>query len=142
MFLDPDRPETEIFALLGNLEGKLIDTVGKELLERITEDPIPDSEKSKRIMQLRILAQLRNFDLDKILNDMSTVISKIFKAERDPFFKMGEKRGLERGDERGMTRVVQRLIANTGSPDAEISRITDVPVETVRRIRAEMKKSD
>src|SRR5690606_3933900 len=100
-------------------------------------DSAAQSEKNKRMSQLRMLAQLRNFDFDKVQEEvMTNIISKIFKAERDPFFKLGEKRGLEQGTRQ----LIQRLIINTGSTDAEISRITDVPEKEVRSIRAAMKK--
>src|SRR5690554_4301004 len=51
MLLDPDRPESEIFALLGDLEGKPIEEVVGGILERLAEEPIPDSEKRGRVEQ-------------------------------------------------------------------------------------------
>lgn len=73
-------------------------------------------------------------------------IAKIFKEERDPFFKRGLKRGeergiqkgMEKGMEKGMAQVIQNLIINTGGSDAEIARNTGVPKEVVRNIRAAM----
>lgn len=144
MFLEAEQPEVQVLALLGDLEGKPPESIALEVLQVIMEDPRAESDRYKRLKQLRMLAQLRNFefDYDKIQEDFMFSIAEIFKEERDPFFKRGLKRGEEKGMEKGiekeMKRMIQNLIINTGGTDEEIARNTDVPMEVVSKIRAKM----
>lgn len=147
MFLDSDRPEVQVLALLGDLEGRPIESVTQEIFRVIVEVATANSDKRRRMKQLRMLAQLRNFDFNKVEEDFMFSIAEIFKEERDPFFKrglrLGEERGIEqgieKGMEKGMAQIIRKLILNTGSSDAEIARDTDVPVGVIREIRASIK---
>ncbi len=142
MFLDAGQPEAQMLALLGDLQGEPVESVAQEILQVIVEDPGTDGDKHKRMKQLRMLAQLRNFDFEKVQEEFMFSIAEIFKEERDPFFKRGVEKGIKRGIETGTAQIIKNLILNTGATDAEISRNTGVPAETIRSIRAAMKQED
>lgn len=138
MFLEAAQPEVQMLALLGDLEGESPTAVTRQILEGIAFDPAGQTEKHKRFSHLRMLSQLRKFDLDTILEEAMLTLQDFFKEERDPFFK----RGLKRGMERGKTEVIRNLITTLGSTNAEIARIAGVPVDVVQNIRAAMEQDD
>lgn len=58
-----------------------------------------------------MLAQLHNFNFNKMEEDFMFSIAKIIKEERDPFFKRGLKRGEERGVQKGIEKGIEKGMA-------------------------------
>jgi predicted transposase YdaD len=70
------------------------------VLTGINELDIGNLSKNRYINQLRVLVQLRN--LEQPLEDIMLKLSDFFKVERDPCYRIGEKKGIEKGIEKGM----------------------------------------
>jgi len=61
MFIDSEQPEIKMLALLGNLKEADPFNLTEDIVKTIDALPEPVSSKESRLMQLRILIQLRKF---------------------------------------------------------------------------------
>ena len=64
IFLNSDKPEEIILSILANFKGENPENVLKQILVRIKETTKGDFSLNRYFNQLRVLAQLRNLDLN------------------------------------------------------------------------------
>jgi len=142
LFIDAEHTEIQMLALLGNLANADPYEVTERIVRSIDRQPTPVSEKYKRLNQLRILSQLRNFtpQLEAAMLKAAT----FFKEERDPFYKRGQAKGIEKGIEKGAEqksyKVVANLIQQLGLDDAAAAGVAEVPIDFVKKVRADLAK--
>src|SRR5258706_4781240 len=119
-----------ILASLGNGDSG-------RMIENIVEQVIPSSKgnfsKLRHIRQLRILAQLRNFGLESL--QFMDSIAKYITKEKDIFYMLGEKEGMEKGKET----FVKNLLLNTDFTAAKIAGLSNVTEAFVEKVKKTLK---
>lgn len=142
LFIEAEQPEVKMLAILGNLGDTAPYDVTERIVTAIDGHPSPVSEKQKRINQLRILVQLRNFTQE--LEVAMLKAATFFKEERDPFYKRGQAKGIEKGIEKGAEaksyEFVKNLILDTDFDDTKIASLAVVPESFVNKVRADLDK--
>jgi hypothetical protein len=135
-------PEEAIFALLANFEDTPPETVVRSIIEHIDETTTGGLALEKRVNQLRILSKLRN--LAPVIEKVMDSIEKLYTIESDPFYLIGDKKGVARGISQGISQkereVVENLLRITTIQPAEIARIAGTTVEYVLAVQAEIAK--
>ncbi len=142
LFLQSDKPEEKILALLANFGNEKEDQVLKIIIQQIQKVTGGSLTAGKYFNQLRVLSQLRNLPFK--IDDMLDSISTFFKEERDPFFIRGEAKGIEKGIEKGEAKksveVVANLIGKLGLNDEQAADVANVPVQFVKDVRKSLGK--
>ena len=102
-----------------------------------------DLERSKYFNQLRILLQLRNYNIGQKFKNMFSV-SDFFKPERDFLYKDGVIVGMAKGIAKGEAKVQQkcaRILKDLGHEVAFISSKLGIPEENVKKmLKARIRK--
>ena len=127
-----------MLALLGNLANANSYEVAERIVRAIDQQPTSVSEKYKRINQLRIIVQLRKFE-----SQFEIAMSKaatFFKKERDPFYKMGAEEERAKAEAKDYN-VVANLLQQLGLDDAAAAGVAEVPLNFVRKVRADLAKN-
>ena len=129
LFIHAEQPEVRMLALLGNLSGADPYEVTESIVRDIDKQSTPINEKYKRLNQLRIIVQLRNFT--KELEVAMLKASTFFREDRDPFYKRGQARGIENKS----YDVVENLIIKFGFTDEQAAEVAEVSIDFVRKVR-------
>ena len=142
LFIRAEQPEVKMLALLGDLKEVNPFDLTEDIVRTIDKLPEPVSIKENRLMQLRILIQLRKFT--PRLEVAMLKAASFFKEERDPFYKRGQAKGIEKGIEKGAEaksyNVVANLIQQLGLDDAAAAGVAEVSVDFVQKVRADLGK--
>jgi predicted transposase/invertase (TIGR01784 family) len=132
-FLSADSPEERLLAILGNFGNsdnlQVVVTIVKEIIASSGDD----LSKERRLRQLAILSNLR-----KLLpqdEDFMESMTKWFKLERDPFYRVGQKEGLVQGEEKKTLEVIKSLLLNTNHSIPEIANLVNVPESFVLQVK-------
>ncbi len=137
LFLQAQRPEERILAVLADFEGEEPEAVITSILQEVRLGAKTDFSENQYLQQLRILIQLRN--LTEQFDLAMEKISKFFKEEKDPFFQKGVRKGIEQGIEQGIDlknhAIVHNLITKLGLSDEQAAGVAEVSVEFVKGIR-------
>ncbi len=133
-FLRAAHPEQKIFAILGNFENESPELALRHIVQEVKQSA-SGLELGRYFRQLRILAQLRNLDLD-FLNDMESITS-FFRNEKDILYIWGKKEGQEESKEA----FVRNLLQNTDFSPEKIAMLADVSETFVRDIQAGKKEN-
>lgn len=126
LFLSSAKPEEQILAILANFNKESKQVVLKKIVKRVQESSDGEFVLNRHFKHLRILAQLRNFEIN-IYNIMDTIETH-FKIERDPYYQRGEAKAQEK--------VIRNLITKLGLTDAQIVAATETTINYVKKIRA------
>ena len=124
IFLNSDKPEEIILGILANFKGEKPENALKQILVRIKETTKGDFSLNRYFNQLRVLAQLRNLELN--LKNAMDSIAEYIKEERDVLFL--------RGQEREQIKVVTNLIQKLNLPFDQIADIAGTTVEFVKSV--------
>lgn len=138
LFLQSDKPEEKLLAILANFGNDDEEKVLRAIVQQIQNAVDSDLASGKYFNQLRVLAQLRNLPFK--VNDMLDSIDTFFKAERDPFYKMGEEKGKEEGEAKKSYEVVVNALEKFGYNDEQAASIAGVSIEFVKEVRQSLKK--
>lgn len=133
LFINAQRPEERILAILAHLGDTSPIAILEELVTGIERQHISVADKQKYLEQLRILVQLRNFT-----EEMEVVMikaSSFFKEENDPFFRRGEAKGKALGSKEKSTEVVKNLLTQTNFDNITIAQLAGVKEELVQKMR-------
>ena len=133
-FIASAYPEAVIFAILGDLGDEPPEKVIGLIVEKL-QNSLPDKTKLPTfLVDLEILAQLRNFD--KIVQQMQETMLNI-DLTKTYAFRQGEEKGLEKGIEKGLEKGMAMVVLNMhgdGQSVAKIARATRLPEGDIRRI--------
>ncbi|PIY10169.1 MAG: hypothetical protein COZ18_06590 [Flexibacter sp. CG_4_10_14_3_um_filter_32_15] len=128
-FLNSDKPEEVILAILANFQNKKPEIVIQSILQRIINLTEPNLKQLKYVRQLEILSLLR--DLDKETLNQTKNMALIFDIEKDHLFKKGEGKGIAIAAKR-------MLLANFTIQ--QVADVLKVPKEMVEEIAKSIKK--
>ncbi|WP_084529526.1 RpnC/YadD family protein [Pedobacter caeni] len=142
IFLKSDVMEQKLLAVLGNPSEQDPTQILKEVLNRIYELDIGDLSKDRYINQLRVLVQLRN--LEQPLEEIMLKLSDFFKVERDPYYRIGERNGVEKGIKLAMkdkaevlenqATAIARILKLKGLSTLLISEATELSIDEIKKL--------
>ena len=124
VFLNSDKPEEIILGILANFKGENPEKALKQILIRIKETTKGDFSLNRYFNQLRVLAQLRNLELN--LKNAMDSIAEYIKEERDVLYL--------RGQEREQTKFVTNLLQKLNLPFEQIADVAGVTVDFVKSV--------
>ncbi len=127
-FLDSAHIEVAIFALLADLQQEKPETVVREIVEKLRAEIKSQDQLANFLVDLEILAQLRNFE--QIVQEIRKTMMPFDLTKVSVF-----QEGIEQGIEQGITNVVRNMRAEgllvrqivefTGLSEAQVQRIAD-----------------
>ena len=124
IFLNSDKPEEIILGILANFKGENPENALKQILVRIKETTKGDFSLNRYFNQLRVLAQLRNLELN--LKNAMDSIAEYIKEERDVLYL--------RGQENEKTKFVTYLIREGNKTFEQIADIAETTVDFVKAV--------
>ncbi len=128
IFLNSDKPEEIILGILANFEGEKPENALRQIISRVMETTKGEFSLNRYFNQLRVLAQLRNLELNlKIAMDS---IAEYIKEERDVLFL----RGLDKGQEKELTKFVIYLLKEGNKTFEQIADIAETTVDFVKAV--------
>jgi hypothetical protein len=128
IFLNSDKPEEIILGILANFKGENPENALKQILVRVKETTKGDFSLNRYFNQLRVLAQLRNLELN--LKNAMDSIAEYIKEERDVLFL----RGLDKGKES----FVKYLLNEDNKTVEQIADIAGVAVDFVKAVQRQL----
>lgn len=128
IFLNSDKPEEIILGILANFQGENPENALKQILVRVKETTKGDFSLNRYFNQLRVLAQLRNLELN--LKNAMDSIAEYIKEERDVLYL--------RGQERTEERIVRNLLSEGNFTVDKIAKIAGVAVDFVKSVQRQL----
>lgn len=128
IFLNSDKPEEIILGILANFKGENPENALKQILVRIKETTKGDFLLNRYFNQLRVLAQLRNLELN--LKNAMDSIAEYIKEERDVLYL--------RGQERTEERIVKNLLSKMSLTFEQIADVAGVTVDFVKSVHRQL----
>lgn len=139
IFLESDKPEEKILAILANFERDGEDLALCNIVKGVQAGAKGDFAESRYLKQLRILAQIKKLDV-KFAEVMES-ITKFFKEEKDPFFQKGEAIGVAKGEVIGEARgdrkraiTVAIEMKKDGIPTEQIAKYTGLTTKEIEEL--------
>jgi hypothetical protein len=132
IFLNSDKPEEIILGILANFKGENPENALKQILVRVKETTKGDFSLNRYFNQLRVLAQLRNLEIN--LKNAMDSIAEYIKEERDVLFL----RGLDKGQQTEQMKVVTNLIQKLNLPFEQIADIAGTTVDFVKSVHRQL----
>jgi len=144
-FLESDKPEELLLAILANLEGESAETVIEKVMNKAKYVTNETFSIDKFVVHFEVLARMRNFNepFKTILNKIMPIEIKLeetflFKKGEEKGKILGEKRGEKRGEERGEKKKRDKMILalyKKGKFNIEdIAEAAEVSVEYVKEL--------
>lgn len=128
IFLNSDKPEEIILGILANFKGENPENALKQILVRVKETTKGDFSLKRYFNQLRVLAQLRNLELN--LKNAMDSIAEYIKEERDVLYL--------RGQERTEERIVKNLLSKMSLTFEQIADVAGVTVDFVKSVHRQL----
>jgi hypothetical protein len=132
IFLNSDKPEEIILGILANFKGEKPEIALKQILVRVKETTKGDFSLNRYFNQLRVLAQLRNLELN--LKNAMDSIAEYIKEERDVLYL----RGIDKGQQTEQMKVVTNLIQKLNLPFEQIADIAGTTVDFVKSVHRQL----
>ena len=132
VFLNSNKPEEVILGILANFKGENPEDAIKQILVRIKETAKGDFSLNRYFNQLRVLAQLRNLELN--LKNAMDSIAEYIKEERDVLFL----RGLDKGKEQEQVKFVTYLLQEGNKAYDQIADIAGTTVDFVKSVHRQL----
>lgn len=134
LFIGAEQPEVKMLALLGNLKTADPFDLTEDIVKTIDQLPDPVSIKENRLMQLRILIQLRKFT--PRLEVAMLKAASFFKEEKDPFYKRGQAKGIEKERAKAYAEKLRSAVKmkKSGFDNAMIADVLEIPIEEVEKL--------
>ena len=128
IFVNSDKPEEIILGILANFQGENPENALKQILVRVKETTKGDFSLNRYFNQLRVLAQLRNLELN--LKNAMDSIAEYIKEERDVLYL--------RGQEREQMKFVKNLLTDSDFTIDKIAKIAGVAVDFVESVQRQV----
>ena len=132
IFLNSDKPEEIVLGILANFKGENSENVLEQILIRIKETAKGEFSLNRYFNQLRVLAQLRNLELD--LKNAMDSIAEYIKEERDVLYL----RGQEKARQEEKTIFVAFLIQEGNRTLDQIANITGATLDFVLDVQRQL----
>ncbi|PWK26992.1 hypothetical protein LV89_01804 [Arcicella aurantiaca] len=124
IFLKSDKPEEIILGILANFKGENPENALKQILIRVKETTEGDFSLNRYFNQLRVLAQLRNLELN--LKNAMDSIAEYIKEERDVLYL------------RGQEKIIESLLTKLNYSLEQIADIAGVSLDFVKSVKQKL----
>jgi hypothetical protein len=121
VFLNSNKPEEIVLSVLANFDGEKPEVALREIINRVNETTKEDFALNRYFNQLRVLAQLRNLELN--LKNVMDSITEFIKEERDVLYL------------RGQEKIIESLLVKLNYSLDQIADIAGVSVDFVRSVK-------
>jgi hypothetical protein len=132
-FINSDKPEEVILAILANFQNKKPEKVIESILKRIIDITEPNLEQLKYVRQLEVLSLLRDLEEETLIQTKNMAL--IFDIEKDHLFKKGE----EKGETKKAILAIKAFI-ELNVPHQKIADSLQVSLEFVQKVVNSLKK--
>ena len=133
LFLNSNKPEEVILAILADFGKTDSDTIIKNILQKIKDLPIENSIQKKTVIQLEVLSKLRKLQ-PQIIKHI-TAMALTYNIKEDVRYQQGkEEERLERA-----TKTVLNMI-RLNFPIEQIMEVAEVSKEFIQKVAKEFKK--
>jgi len=144
LFLSSEKGDEVVFAVLGNFGDTETGQASSQIIERLKQTAIDKTELSRRLQQLRILANLRG--LSPLIEQIMESILKYIREEDDLLFKKGvqqgkqegllegEAKGIKQGKQEAMLRLLKAGILTT----PQLASLFEVSEEFIEQLRQQL----
>jgi predicted transposase/invertase (TIGR01784 family) len=133
VLLNAEKPEEKMLAILANFGNGDPGQIIEDIVTQVIDTSDGDFSKQRHIMQLRILAQLRNLE-SETLKAMDS-IAEYISEEKDILYRRGELKGIEKGIGQEKETSVKILLLNTDFTIAKIAGLNGVTETFVEKIK-------
>ncbi|SEW46159.1 hypothetical protein SAMN05428988_6271 [Chitinophaga sp. YR573] len=127
-FLQSDKPEVKVFAILANFGNDNIEKALKNILQEINPSADGDLTEGKHINQLRVLVQLCNDNVKLKFKHMISTRT-FFKMKDDAFYQIGREE--EKAENQMQTAIRMKEL---GYDTESISKVFNIPVSEVEKL--------
>jgi hypothetical protein len=131
-FLQSDKPEVKVFAILANFGNDDIEEALKNILQEINATADGNLTEEKHINQLRVLVQLCN-DNVKLKFEHMISTRTFFKVKDDAFYKIGREDGKAEKEAEKQIQTAIRM-KELGYDTDSISKVLNIPVAEVEKL--------
>jgi predicted transposase/invertase (TIGR01784 family) len=145
VFVNSDKPEEVILAILANFGADQPETVVKTVLEKIKAIPTETLRREKCVKQLEILSNLRN--LQALIIKQLEIMALTYDIEKDIRFQQGISKGLQQGISKGISKgaeakaieAIAEMLNDNLSPET-IAKYLKVSTDFVKNVAETLKK--
>ncbi|HEX3935551.1 MAG TPA: hypothetical protein VHW43_12780, partial [Puia sp.] len=137
LLLRSHKPEEKMLAILANLGSEDPGKAVKNIVKQTVASSKGHFDKLRHIVQLRILAQLRNLANENL--EIMDSIAGIFSEKKDILYRRGEKKGVEKGVAKEKKSLVKNLLLQTNFTLEKIASLTNVTVDFVKKVKKSVK---
>jgi predicted transposase/invertase (TIGR01784 family) len=140
-FLNSDKPEEIIMAILGNFKNIAPETIVQQIIIKLYELIGQGLRLEKYEKQLEILSKLRKLQpiTLKILENMAFVYDLETDIRFQQGVEIGEERGEMRGEMKGIEKGIEKLLLAGSFTVEYIAEIYDVSVNYIKKIQEKVK---
>lgn len=137
-FLESNKPEEKVLAVLGDFGGDPPEQVITRVLKEVSAEADGELSRNKYFNQLQILVQSRTLDIPFEIAMES--IKTFFRIERDPLYKWGEEKGAAKEREKAEKEKLNEKIAialklkKMGVAVDDISLATGLSVDVIEKL--------
>jgi predicted transposase/invertase (TIGR01784 family) len=136
LFLNSNKPEEVILAILADFGKQSSETVIKNILQKIKELPIENSIQKKTVIQLEVLSKLRK--LQSQIIEQLNAMALTYNIEEDLRYKQGQESGKEIGKEETAKETILAMLKG-GFTINEIVKYVKVSREFIEQIAKQFK---
>ncbi len=137
LFLNSNKPEEIILAILADFGNTDSDTIIKSILQKIKDLPIENSIEKKTVIQLEVLSKLRKLQ-PQIIKHI-TAMALTYNIEDDVRYKQGEEKGELKGELKRAVESIMEMLKD-GLAYEKIAKYAKVSKEFVEEIAKQIKK--
>ncbi len=136
LFIDSDKPEEIILAILVDFENESDETVIEIILRKIKSLQIDNSIQKKTVIQLEVLSNLR--ELQTKIIDQLHIMALTYDIEKDLRYQQGEAKGEAKGEIKRATETILEMLKDN-FPVEKIAKYAKVSKEYVEEIAKELR---
>jgi hypothetical protein len=125
LLLSSGNPSLKVLAILADFKGDAPAAVIDQIVKQVIGSTERELDRQRHINHLSILSQLRN--LDKQITQVMESIATFYSLERDPIYKIGEKKGKKT--------IVKNLLRTTDFSITRIASLAEVTEEFVLEVK-------
>jgi predicted transposase YdaD len=158
LFLQSNDPAVKVLAILANFGKDNTHKAVETIIQEVRDSADGDLEEGRYLTQLRVLATLRNENINLKLDEMRGIKPLLMHVRRDPFYIQGmldaqekaEKKGMKKwikegkieGKEEGMKEGIKKEKLETakkmkklGLEATLIAQVTNIPIAEIKGMR-------
>ena len=122
-FINSDKPEEVILAILADFGNEKAETVIEKVLQKLKSLPIENLKYRKSVIQLDVLSNLRDFQ-PQLINQL-VAMAFTYNIEKDLRFQEGKRKAEQKAEQKAEKKIIQTII--------NLSK-TNMTIETIAQV--------